>query len=196
MVSIAASRSHWLLLALAAGCAEAATSDDPELEGYDSAIVADEVSDAGDDFDADLSWPDTGIDYDAGGQLDSAAAGSDAGSDPGARDGGSSDSGTWDGGADASADAGPRDAGVDSSVVDASTTDAGVDSSVVGVDSSVFDASTADASTADASTTDAGGSNMCKESECKNECSIDAPFRCCKSDGKCGCSWVSGVYCN
>jgi hypothetical protein len=43
-----------------------------------------------------------------------------------------------------------------------------------------------------AGATDAG----CNGNACTNSCSIAAPFRCCHSDGGCGCSWFSTSYCN
>jgi hypothetical protein len=44
--------------------------------------------------------------------------------------------------------------------------------------------------------TGGSGGGSCNPSNCTNNCSIAAPFRCCRSNGQCGCSWVAAVYCN
>lgn len=158
-------------------CAVGVTEEEPFGNSSENVNPSDE--DAGDDtpIDEPIDEPvDSGAiqpTFDAGGGVRD--AGPDAGST--ARDAGS----------DAALDAG-RDAGP-------TTTDAGLDAGRDAGQSTAQDAGR-DAGRDAGQQDSGGGTNMCNPDRCTNNCGIDAPFRCCESNGTCGCSWFSLAYCN
>jgi hypothetical protein len=53
-----------------------------------------------------------------------------------------------------------------------------------------------ESTTGGSSGTGGTGGGSCNPSSCTNSCSIASPFRCCRSNGQCGCSWFAIAYCN